>query len=334
MRIIYNGSCDPYFNLALEEHLLTHTDGDMFMLWQNGPSVIIGKNQNTWAETDPDYITAHGVDVVRRMTGGGAVFHDLGNVNYSFITGAEGAKLDFGRFAEPVIAALAELGVEAEMDSRNDIVADGKKISGNAQCVLRGTDGSERLLHHGTLLYSSDMEKLSGCLRTDPEKLKSKGIKSVRSRVGNIKDIGKLDTDTDGFIRHLIKFAERTYGTECSSPAAEEIAAAEALRASKYATWEWNWGASPEHGVTVKRRFPYGSVCIGYTVKDGVISSCSVNGDFFGTADVSLLVGALTGVRAERGAVAEAIPDGLAGRVIDGACTDDLVSLMFDTEGK
>jgi lipoate-protein ligase A len=180
MRAIFNRSTDPYFNLASEEYLLDTSEDDVFMLWRNSPSVIVGKNQNTWEQIDAAYTEKHGIAVVRRITGGGAVFHDLGNVNFSFVTEADSSKkLNFEKFTDPVVRALSGMGVDARLDGRNDLVAEGFKISGNAECVKTGRTGRQMMLHHGTLLFCADLTRLAAALRVDPEKIKSKGIKSV-----------------------------------------------------------------------------------------------------------------------------------------------------------
>ena len=175
------GSVDPCYNLALEQVVLEQRrEGDWLMLWQNRNTVVVGLNQNTAEEINASFVEAHGITVVRRMTGGGAVYHDLGNLNYSFIRDVGNAEeLTIGRFTEPVCRALASLGVQASVSGRNDILVDGKKISGVAQRIVGG-----RILHHGTLLFDSDPAMIAGALRADPAKFTSKSAKSVRSRVG------------------------------------------------------------------------------------------------------------------------------------------------------
>ncbi|MBR4256441.1 MAG: lipoate--protein ligase family protein, partial [Clostridia bacterium] len=190
MKIYKNEITDPYFNLASEQYLLDTEEDDVFMLWRNRPSVIIGRNQNAYAEINRGFVTDNDIAVVRRLTGGGAVFHDLGNINFTFITKKGGADaLDFARFCQPVIDALRALGVPAELSGRNDMTADGRKFSGNAQCVYNG-----RVMHHGTLLFDADMNSMAGALNVDPEKMKSKGVKSVRARVCNLREF-LPDTD-------------------------------------------------------------------------------------------------------------------------------------------
>lgn len=330
MKIIYNKSLDPAFNLAAEEYLLEQSAGDILMFWRNSASVIIGKNQCAFAEVDTAFTEANGIPVVRRLTGGGAVFHDPGNVNFTFITDTpEEPKIDFEPFTRLILAALAELGIKAEADGRNDIIADGCKISGNAQCVYRRADGSRRLMHHGTLLYDADLTSLAGALRVNSDKLRSKGIRSVSSRVKNIRDIWDVPTDVIGFKDHLLDFAERHYGILATAFADEERAAIAAIAEKKYSVWEWNFGKSPQFENARSKRFPWGSVTIGYTVERGVIKATAVSGDFFGTEDVSVLESALAGCRFCREAVSDVLARVSVGSVIAGATTGDIIELLF-----
>lgn len=305
MQIIYNNNTDPCFNLAAEEYLMDHTSGDVFMLWRNAPSVIIGKNQNAWAEVNLSFAEKHGIKVVRRLTGGGAVFHDLGNVNFTFITDAQSDGIDFSRFAVPVIGYLAKLGVSAELDGRNDILVDGRKISGNAQCVRARPDGMKRLMHHGTLLYSADISDMSGALNVNREKLVTKGIASVKSRVANIRDLSPslADVEADGFIESLISFAEGEYSVQSRSLTAEENAQIAALAADKYGTWEWNFGASPAFTNERTVRYDFGTLTVMYSAEQGKFSQIALYGDFFGNGDLAELCESLRGCRIERQAV-------------------------------
>lgn len=300
MTIILNEHTDPYFNLAAEEYLIDHAEGEVMMLWRNAPSVIIGKNQNAYAEINEPFVRAKGIKVVRRLTGGGAVFHDLGNVNYTFIVPrGSGEALDFARFAMPVVEALRRLGVPAEFSGRNDILIDGKKVSGSAQCVRNG-----KTMHHGTLLFRSDMTELAGALNVDPEKIKAKGIKSVRARVGNIGD--RLpDHDVLSFKHYL----ESCFDGEKRGFTDEEEKGIALLRDRKYAAWEWNFGESKALSVLKKKYFPFGQVAFELSADGGVITGCVITGDFFGVSDVSELAARLVGTRMECEALKTAIGD-------------------------
>ncbi|NLE12741.1 MAG: lipoate--protein ligase [Clostridiales bacterium] len=323
MTLYTNDVTDPRFNLASEEYLIDNLPGDAVMLWRNEPSVIIGRSQNAYAEIDRGYIETHGIKVVRRLSGGGAVFHDLGNVNYTFIVdeGKDGNALDFGRFIAPVIEALAELGIDAEMSGRNDIVVGGVKISGTAQCHRNG-----RLLHHGTLLYSADLGRLAGALRVNEEKLKSKGVASVRSRVGNLRELCGLELDVTEFMAHL----QRSLAASAQETVPLTGRHAEAIRRlaeEKYGTWEWNWGESRSFDRTRRHYYPYGLVEVGLTAERGVISACSITGDFFGVREISELCEALIGLRLERAPVLAALEN--IGDYISGAKPEDIAALII-----
>ena len=207
MKLYVLTTTNPHYNLAVEEHLFRNEQEDVCMLWQNEPTVVIGKNQNAFAEVDPDALRKDGVHLARRITGGGAVYHDLGNVNFSFVSvNSADTGLDFARFTAPILAALRSLGVHAELSGRNDLLLDGQKFSGNAQYSANG-----RTLHHGTLLFDTDLTALSRYLRPDEEKLKSKGIRSVRSRVTNLKPHLQISATTGEFIELLARFLRAEY---------------------------------------------------------------------------------------------------------------------------
>lgn len=292
MIFLVSNSSDPCFNLALEETLLRECGDEVFMLWQNDNTIVVGKNQNTLAEIDYDYVKENGIRVVRRITGGGAVYHDMGNVNFTYITSCDGEwESDFSRFARPVILALSELSISASVSGRNDIVADGKKISGNAQTVVNG-----RILHHGTILLDTNFEILTKALIPDPRKIKSKGIKSVASRVGNVSEIAGRKVSADELIRFVKSKVEELYnGQACEIPA-EFIKKAEKLADEKYRTWEWNFGYSPKYTFTKSEKFDAGIVEVSFEVSDGKITAVKFSGDFFGMKDVEDIEKALCGV--------------------------------------
>lgn len=330
MRIIVNESLQPSFNLAVEEMLLRDTEGDIFLLWRNDRTVVIGRNQNAWAEVDIPEAEKRGISVVRRLSGGGAVYHDRGNVNFTFITDARQSGVDFGRFTAPIVRALGALGVQAQADGRNDILVNGAKISGNAQCTYRRPDGSARLLHHGTLLLDADMSALSAVLRPCPEKLKTKGIASVRSRVTNLRDVpGFPSMDA----RELMDYLARTAvdGGELCPLTEAEIRAAEELCQAKYGTWEWNCGKSIAHDTEYGARFPFGIVRAAYSVREGRITSLRLWGDYFGTAPVSALEEALCGCLLRRDALLQALSGASypVSDCISGASAEQLVSLIL-----
>lgn len=322
MLIIRNDSTDPYFNLALEEWLMDNVDDDIFMLWRNEKTVVIGKNQNAYAEINKEYADSHGIRVSRRMTGGGAVFHDLGNVNFSFITKKEeGSDIDFAKFTMPIIEMLKKMGADAELSGRNDIIIDCKKVSGNAQCVHNG-----KVLHHGCILYSADLSDVASVLNVDESKLKSKGIRSVRSRVANIKELCNTDMDVTEFIDYI----ENGVEGELVELSSEQIKKVEALRNSKYSTWEWIWGRSKDYTLSTKKRFDFGTVELSLNTEGGYIRDVRISGDFFGVADISELENALVGVRYEYDGIYDRLQKTSVERFIFGAEPKQIAKLFFE----
>lgn len=272
---------DPYWNLAAEEYLLTGVERPVFRLWRNAPSVIVGRYQNALAEINSDYVRAHGIPVVRRLTGGGAVFHDLGNVNYTFIdrkVPGEDTAAMFRRFTAPVIEALRGLGVNASLQGRNDLVIDGRKFSGNAVCVH-----GDRVLQHGTLLFSASVADLSGALNTRPEKFIGKSVQSNRSRVTNISDHLPSPMSVTEFLSYMQESMTGSTDMEVRNYTQEEKTEIDLLCRNKYSTWQWNFGSSPAYGLSRVHKFPSGLIEVSLDVSGGIIRSCSVRGDYFFT---------------------------------------------------
>ncbi len=327
MRVIYNDSTEPEFNLAAEEYLLDNARDDVFMLWRNEPSVIIGAYQNAYAEVDLQYVKQNSIKVVRRITGGGAVFHDLGNVNYTYIFHGVDGDIDFVKYTRPMIECLAGMGLEARLDGRNDIVADGRKISGNAQCKRPIKNGGYSLLHHGTLLFSADMSSLGAALNVRDIKLEDKGIKSVRSRVANIVDL----PDYTG-PKNVIDFIMQIFANVSESGAVplerNEVAEIEALAARKYRTWEWNFGRSPDFTWSKVKKFSFGLVELYLRVERGNIVDAEFLGDYFSPNGTKPLADALRGVPLTRDAVGEALRYVKLGDYISGMTLNDMLSLI------
>lgn len=328
MLYIQNDSTDPRYNLALEEYVFKHLkfEEDFIMLWQNEPSVIVGKNQNTVEEINVDYVEQHGIHVVRRSTGGGAVYHDLGNLNYTFITKADGTGIDFRKFTQPVIRVLNSLGVPAEFNSRNDIAIRGKKFSGNAQRVYKN-----RVLHHGTIMFNSKLEDVHNVLKVKAEKFKSKSVKSVRSRVTNISDYLPEPITIDEFKKLLL---ERLF-LEQDSPKREYVLTEEdqaeirKMMEEKYANWEWNYGYSPKFNYEKTDRFDGGTLQVRLNVVKGIIEECKIYGDFFGVEDVRDVENRLKGVRYDRAAIQEALQGVDLDPYFGGITRDELLSCFF-----
>lgn len=290
---IVNNNTDPGINLAVEEYALNYLDPseEYAILWQNEPAVIIGRNQNTVAEVNGPFIKEHGIHVVRRLSGGGAVYHDFGNLNFTFIVNSEKNMVsNFEHFTKPVIQALASLGVKAEFSGRNDITIDGKKFSGNAQYWSKN-----RLLHHGTILFNSDLSVVQEALNVKVDKLQSKGVKSVRSRVTNIYPYLQNPISIDEFKETLWRYLiPNSIGQEYVLTE-KEWAVVHELKDRRYGQWEWNYGASPECEMEKEERFAGGKLELKLNVVDGLIQDLNIFGDFFGKKDVAELATMLSG---------------------------------------
>ncbi len=307
MLYIKNESNDPYFNMALDEYVVSSLDPseDYFYFYQNKPAVIIGRNQNTIEEVNQEYVNENNIIVVRRMSGGGAVYHDLGNVNFSFVVDYKPEDFNnIERFAKAIVKALEKLGINAEFSGRNDITIDGKKISGNAQYITKG-----RILHHGTLLFDSDLTVLSKALNVKPEKILSKGVKSVKSRVTNIKEYLKDDISIPTFKEMLLKYVFEVEGSELNEYilTPEDMKNITKLRDEKYATWEWNFGNAPEFDLVRSHRFDGGEIQVRMNVRDGIITDIKFFGDFMSVRDISEVEKQLKGQKFKNDAIKPAL---------------------------
>lgn len=281
MIYIINPNTRPDYNLALEEYCfkqLTKHD-KIFILWRNEPAIIVGKHQNTIEEINATYVKENNIHVIRRNSGGGAVYHDLNNLNYTIISNEEkGNDFDFETFSAPVIDALAELGVKAEFTGRNDLQIDGKKICGNAQAYIKG-----RIMHHGCILFDVDLSVLSKALAVPTMKIDSHSAKSVRSVVQNIlptlpNPIG-IEQFSDKILAQVLLQNPNAQAYQLTS---DELAEIEKLRTSKYATWEWNYGQSPKSNINRESRFSAGKIQVLANIKNGQIATIKFYGTFFG----------------------------------------------------
>jgi lipoate---protein ligase len=282
MLIIKRHNTEPYFNLATEEYVLKNFTEDSFMLWRNEPSIIVGKHQNTLAEINLDYVNENNIKVVRRLSGGGAVFHDLGNINFTFIRqGDHHTLVDFRKFTEPIIEVMQKLGIEARFEGRNDLTIDGRKFSGNAEHVFK-----DRVLHHGTLLFSSEMTDLSSALKVDPSKFSDKAVKSVRSRVTNISEHLKEPMEIEEFMEMIRLHVNEKYPeTITMQLSGEDHQKIQCLVEEKYSTWEWNFGYSPKYNFKKQAKTTGGHVEVNLLVENGIISEAKIFGDYFGRHD-------------------------------------------------
>ncbi len=322
------GINDPRINLAIEEYALKNLDiNETYLLFYiNEPSIIIGKNQNTIEEINTEYVEKNGIHVVRRLSGGGAVYHDLGNLNFSFITKDDGNSFhNFSKFTEPVIDALQKLGVNAKLSGRNDIEVEGKKISGNAQFSTKG-----RMFSHGTLMLKLELENVASALNVKKEKIESKGIKSVRSRVANISDYLSEEMTIEEFRALLLKSifngAEEIPEYVLTE---EDWVKINLISKERYQNWEWNYGKSPKFNLQLSHRFPVGSIDVRLAVEKGIIENCKIFGDFFGVGDVSEIESKLIGCRYEKGEIEKALADVDTTYYFGNVSKEELINLIY-----
>lgn len=304
MLCIIRHETDPYFNIAAEEYVLKHFQRDCFMLWRNENAIIVGKHQNTLAEINVDYVKEKDIKVVRRLSGGGAVFHDMGNLNFTFIASGENHKLvDFRKFTLPILEVLQILELEARFEGRNDLTIEGKKFSGNAEHVHKN-----RVLHHGTLLFSSVMADVSNALKVDPDKFNDKAVKSVRSRVTNISEHLKSPLTVLEFRDLILKHVmESTPGAELYSFTPADVEAITKLRNEKYITWEWNYGYSPKYNFRKTVKTNGGKLEVLLEVNNGKIEKAKFFGDYFNKLDPTEIENALTGLAHTEEAIAQSL---------------------------
>ena len=309
MIYICSPSNDPHFNLALEQYVFDEMpkDKEYFMLWQNDNAIIIGKHQNTIAEINQEFVNKNNISVVRRLSGGGAVYHDMGNLNFTFIVndGDNISNFDFGIFCRPIIKALDKIGVRAELNGRNDMTIDGKKFSGNSQYTKK-----HRITHHGTLLYNSNLSIISQSLNVSKDKIESKGIKSVRSRVTNIKDYMSDDIPLSEFKNLLLKYMFEQEIIEEYILTENDIKKINEIKEKIYATWEWNYGYSPKYNIIKERRIEgCGKFEIYMDIENGIITNFDVFGDYFGNGNKEDLKNILIGKKLEKNDLEYALKD-------------------------
>lgn len=321
-------STDPSWNLALEQYIFDHLDNtrSYFMLWQNANTIVIGKNQNTTLEINQDYVRKHHIHVVRRLSGGGAVYHDLGNLNFTFIVDADRMQqINFHVFCQPIIDTLASYGISASLSGRNDITIDGKKFSGNSQYIK-----NHRVMHHGTLMFSSDLTVVQNALNVRREKLISKGVSSVSSRITNICQYLPEDVTLDDFKQRLLAQIAKAEALHKYTLTESDLTEIQSIKEERYATWDWNYGRSPAFTTRVQKRFENcGSVESLLTVEKDVIVSISIYGDFFGNSDISELSSLLTGCRLDRREMKERLSSCHLEQYIHNLTIDDFVELIF-----
>ena len=312
---------DAYFNLASEEYLLKQTDKYYIYLWVNDRAVIVGTNQNAIQEVNLAYTEKNGVKVVRRLTGGGTVYHDKGNICYTVIAPYNQEEEHYKKFTAPIIEYLNELGVNATFSGRNDITIDGKKISGNAQTVFK-----DRIMHHGTILFDTDSSELASCLNPSKIKMQSKGIKSVRARVTNVIDYLPKKITANEFKEGLKnKFVKTCVPYEFSNA---DLTAINRLVDEKYSKYSWNIGRSPTGKNTFEHKFPFGIFTLNFDTEQGKLANAKILGDFFEKKDISQFESRLNGIRFEKTEFLLAFND--VAEYISGANANEIVDKIFE----
>ena len=321
---------DTAFNIALEEYCFKQLkdEDEIFLLWINEPSIIVGKYQNTIEEINTEYTREKGIHVIRRISGGGAVYHELNNLNYTIISnrdkGQEG--FNFKEFSKPIIETLAELGVEAEFTGRNDLEIDGQKFCGNAQAYIK-----DRVMHHGCLLFNVDFSALGNALKVSKDKIESKGVKSVRSRVTNILPHLKTPITVEEFGDKIMEYMKKQYPDMKEYVFSKEELDYIAKRAEIKRSWEWNYGESPEFNITRGKRFKNGRIQIFADVENSKIKSIKFYGDFFGmNEDLTELENLLVGVKYTPEAIRERLKEVNIGEYFSKFTLDEVVEAIVE----
>ena len=326
MRYLKNPSTNPNYNMAFDEYCLESLpiDEPVFFLWQNRPAVIVGYNQEVNTEVNLDYLKEKGIDLVRRVTGGGAVYHDLENLNYTIVGRSEDLERDYPEYAALMMKALQALGVPATLSGRNDILVEGKKVSGFAKRVCKN-----RLMVHGTLMYNVDVDVLTHVLNPSTTKLQSKGIASVRIRVTNLCNYLPELSDIQAFKNRLEEILSNNYSDAEYKLSEADLAHIQQLTDEKFATWEWNYGRSPKATLVHSARLACGTVEIHLTLAENRIASCRFGGDFLGNLPASDVEKALTGIPYEINEIRKCLSKLEISRYFDRVLVDDLLEMMF-----
>lgn len=322
MKYLVNNCTDACRNMAFDEFALESLplDEPVFFLWRNAPSVIIGLNQSAYAEVNLTYLQQKGIALARRVTGGGAVYHDLQNLNYTIVGKSRDLNADYPDYLHLVVNALSKLGVPAELSGRNDIMVEGRKCSGYAKRVWK-----DRLMVHGTLMFDVDLEELMQALAVPGSKLDAKGIVSVRSRVANLKDYLPGYPDVLALKDALHEILADGDGEVLLTPAQQ--AEIDTMAEEKFRSWDWIYGHSPEASFRRSRKFSCGTVEVSWSVEHGLLKDVHFGGDFMGNLPPGELAARIDGTRFEQADILEALQD--TGNYFDGLSPEDLAELLI-----
>lgn len=324
LRIIHSPSRLGTYNLVLEKYLVDHLNEPTLLVWRNRPGIYVGRHQNTLDEIDQEYVEAQGFEVFRRLSGGGTIFHDEYNVYYSLMSKNErSVQENFIYHNNLIVEFLQSVGVDAERSGRNDILVGGRKISGSAEHYAKGN-----VVHHGSLLYATDILHMAPALTPNKQKFTSKAITSVAQRVDNI--MNHVDLSVEEFEQALISFFAEKFSGHVTPITKEEDAATYQLIHDWYGTYEWNYGQSPAFSYEKEFRFPYGIVKISLVVTNGIIKDIKILGDFFATRDLSEIEEHFIGVRYLRKDLEDVLEKINVGDVIVGASNEDVMQLLWE----
>ena len=291
MLCIYSNDNNPYFNLATEEYFLKNRDDDIFMIWRCFPTVVVGKHQNTLAEINYRFAVKNNIRIARRLTGGGTVYHDMENVNFSFIRkGEPGRFVNFSSFISPVIDFLKELNIEAYQGLKNDIMVNGKKISGNAEHVFKN-----RVLHHGTLLFNTNLSNLQESLMPAEGKYTHRSVQSNRSSVTNLHEHIRNSMNLRQFMHTFFGYVLVHYRGRLYTLTGNEKRAIDQLVNEKYGKWDWIYGWSPDYTFNQTWYGDQHRVDIYLAVHRGYIERCSLRSTLLTETESEKLAGRLTG---------------------------------------
>ena len=327
MRYLRNPNTNPYYNMAFDEYCLESLsiDEPVFYLWQNRPAVIVGFNQEVNTEVNLDYLKENDIALVRRVTGGGAVYHDLGNLNYTIVGRSSDIERDYPEYARHMLKALQALGVPAELSGRNDILVDGRKVSGYAKRVYK-----DRLMVHGTLMYDVDIDCLTRVLTPPASKLESKGIASVKSRVLNLREHLPQFADIGAFAQALERHLSRQYQDKEYLLTETQLTEIRAIAEAKFATPEWIYGRSPNDTVACAKRLPCGNVAVHMEIKRGIITQCSITGDFLGNTPIGTIESLVLGCLYERTALQQCLASVNMQDYLDNTNNETFINLLFN----